>query len=232
MAGRTQETTTARVEARSVDGDVSAENGLLQRELTAWLEEYKALCSDVESRVRLQQSNVHVGILLLTAFTGYLVAYWNAHGLTQLETSEMAVLLVIVPLLTLYFVWRHIDHDSNIIDKADYIDSVVRPNVARCAHSNDVMTFDYFLRNRRVDRILQLSVLSALGNEHVLVLMFVLLYMSAAWYVRLAVPLHAGQAQRVFDYLLYFCSVLLALSLYMTGVTIWRYLKLGSDSSQ
>src|SRR5690349_14742090 len=89
--------------------------------LSVLMDEYKVLSDDIGRRVQLQQQNANVIIVLLTAFTGYLFNYWKDHSFSDLRVSEISCLVVVAPLLGMVGLWRHVDHDSNIIDKAEYI---------------------------------------------------------------------------------------------------------------
>lgn len=111
--------------------------------LDALLAEYGELSADNRSRVDLQQRNANVAIVLMTALTGYLVSYWKDHGLdhtpASLFLSEIMLLVVIGPLFANIFIWRHIDHDENIQDKASYVHAKIRPAVDRECASKDLL---------------------------------------------------------------------------------------------
>lgn len=191
-----------------------------------WLEDYKAMVADIGARVDLQHRNANVAIVLMSAFTGYLVNFWNSKDLSTLLTSPAALLVALVPLLAQLFVWRHIDHDSNIIDKAQYIQSTVRPALAEATWTPDVMSFEAALNTARLRRPVLLSPLSLLGNEHVLILGYSGGYLAAGWSARLSVDA-GGPASDFFNGLLYTASAAAALSVLMSLVTATRYARLG-----
>ncbi len=186
-------------------------------QLRVWLEEYRAMSTDIGNRIELQHRNVSLAIIVLTAITGYLVNYWSNHSLDALVSSEIATLIAIGPLVASIFLWRHIDHDANIIDKADYIEAVVRPNVGTIAGDDNLLGFERFLRHRRVKRrpwaIGPMVIL--LGTEHAILLLYFGVYLACGWYVRVSVSDRAGEAEALFDTLLYIGSGLLGVSAFM-----------------
>jgi hypothetical protein len=198
--------------------------------LRVLMDEYKLLTDDIARRVQLQQQNANVIIVLLTAFTGYLFNYWKDHTFAELRTSEVACLIVIAPILGMVLVWRHVDHDSNIIEKAEYIVEVIRPRVVVLTGDYGVMSFESWLRSRRVRRVFQLTPLIVFGMEHVSASAYVLVYGALGWYLRLTVPGHAGSAEHIFDLLLYVGTVLYVISVYMLIVTTYRYTLIGQAS--
>ncbi len=204
-----------------------AEDSRRRIQLSIWMEEYKALSSDIQSRVDLQHRNTNLNIVFISALTGYIFNYWNKNSYHALLSSEIATLFVIAPLISLVFVWRHIDYDSNIIDKADYIYSVIRPHVDLCAGRSDYLAFESFLRKRRMQRTWKVGIFSILGNDHVIILLYLAMYMAYAWYMRIAVPNRAGEAKIVFDVFLYVGSFFLVVSVYMAVITAVRYAQLG-----
>ena len=94
------------------------------------------------------------------------------------------------------FVWRHIDHDQNIIDKASYIDYEIRRRVVVLTGAS-VLDFDGLLRARRHSRARRIGPLVFLGNEHVIMLLLVAGYLAVCWYVRISWKDYAGSAQCV-----------------------------------
>lgn len=202
--------------------------------LSTLLEEYKELCSDIRARVDLQHRNVNLLVVFMTAVTGYLFNYWNDHGLddgaNSLLRSEIAALIAVAPLFANVFVWRHLDHDQNIIDKSLYIDTAIRPAVAECTGGVQVLGWERFLRERRRNRPPRIGPLVLLGNEHVTMLLFVAAYVFAGWYVR-GVADHAGEAKQLFDVLIYVASALFLLSLVMSVITAFAYGRLGARAT-
>lgn len=186
--------------------------------LDVLLAEYAELSADNRARVDLQQRNANVAIVLMTALTGYLISYWKSHGLDQgpdsLFLSDIILLAVVGPLFAYVFIWRHVDHDENIKDKAAYMHREIRPAVARACEARGLMSFEDHLTQRRQERLRKLTPLVALGNEHIPLLLFSGAYLALGWYVRLCVARYAGGAHTVFDWILYTASSLF-------GVTIW-----------
>ncbi|MGH7484658.1 MAG: hypothetical protein ACREMY_03510 [bacterium] len=204
--------------------------------LSALLDEYKELGADIRERVDLQQRNANLLLVFITASTGYLFNYWKDHGVhhgaASLVHSDIAALVPAVALVANVFVWRHLDHDQNIIDKATYIDTVLRPAARVCAGGEPVLGWEEFQRERRRRRPLRLGPLALLGNEHVPMMLLVISYLAAGWYIRLSVSHPAGEAHRLFDYLLYVGTGVFAASVWMSVVTAFDYGKLGRQPVQ
>ncbi|MFL5962771.1 MAG: hypothetical protein ACJ757_07775 [Gaiellaceae bacterium] len=172
----------------------------------------------------------------MTALTGYLVSYWKDHGLDHrpgsLFLSEIMLLVVIGPLFANIFVWRHIDHDENIQDKAAYVHAKIRPAVDRECASKNLLAFEDFLRQRRKRRLLTLTPLVALGNEHIPLLLFSGAYLWLGWYARLQVHHHAGEAHGLFDWILYVASVLFVVTVWMVYRSARGYLDVAPAPSK
>lgn len=198
------------------------------RRLAAWLEEYRALSGDIMARVDLQQKNSHLNLTVVSAFTGYLVKSWQDLGFAAVAESELAILFVVVPLMSNMFVWRHIDHDANIIDKATYIEEVVRPAVVDCTGDQNAMSFEAFLNRTR--RIRPTSIfMGVLGNEHILIFGFLLLYLLSGWNLFSNYPARGGGAQALFDVLLFASSGFMIASIVMSVLTLVRYRRLAVE---
>jgi len=196
-----------------------------------WLEEYKALTADIGRRVDLQHKNLNLFLVLLSAFAGFIFNYWNDHSFDQLQTGEIAVLFAIAPLLGLFLVWRHLDHDSNIIDKARYLDGHVRPNLVELSGDDGVLMFDRFLVASRPQRTKTQGPLWILGNEHILPIAYVAIYLAFAWHLRLEVPNRAGEADVVFDFVLYGASIIFLGAIIVSGLIVYQYSQIGKESS-
>jgi len=197
-----------------------------------WMEEYRGLTADISNRVDLQHKNVNLSLILLSAFSGYLFDYWNSHTFDEVKRGEIASLIVLAPLLALFFVWRHLDHDSNIIEKAEYIQRIVRPQLVGITGDSDVLGFEGYLRRSRLRRIYHMGPLWVLGNEHLIPLSYISAYFAFAWYLRLGVDGRAGEAKHLFDYALYLGSGLLIVSMLMSVTITVRYSRIGDPTRQ
>lgn len=201
------------------------------RSLSVLMDEYRSLADDIGRRVQLQQHNTNIAIVLLTAFTGYLFTYWSDHSLQELEESEIACLVVVAPMLGLVYIWRHVDHDSNIIDKASYIVDIIRPKVAVLTGDPSVMSFESWLREGRFRRVRFLTPLAVFGMEHLAASAYITTFGIAAWYLRIGVPGRAGEAGALFDVLLYIGTGLYVVSMYMAGASTYRYTLIAASST-
>lgn len=198
--------------------------------VTVLLAEYGELRTEINLRIDLQHRNLSVLLTLMAALTGFLIEYWNGHGLTagraSLLHSDLALLIVIAPLLANIFVWRHVDHDLNIVDKAAYVESVLRPGLHRCV-GGSVLEFETFLHGRRKTRPHRAGPLIWLGYDCVPMLAISILYLIAAWWVLLNVANYARGAHVVFDALLYVGTAATVASVIMVIITGREYASVG-----
>jgi hypothetical protein len=197
------------------------------------MEELKSHAGDIRNRVDLQHRNFNVFIVLTTALTGYLVNYWNEHGLKlgadALLHSEIILLVLLVPLFACVFVWRHVDHEANIIDDAAYVESAVAPKLRSCAGDEELLQWERFLRQRRVQRMRRVGPVAMFSTEPVIMGLIGGLYLFAAWYLHTSQGKYAGEAEGAFEILLYVDSFVYALSAYVAAATAFGgYGALGS----
>jgi hypothetical protein len=171
----------------------------------AYLDEYKDMQQEIRLRIDLQHRNMNVLMAIITAVTGYVAKFASDHGVKALYTNDLAFFLAIVPMITVVFIWRHLDHDVNIIDKAAYINSSLRPALQRELGASDVLGWETFLHDRRKNRPRRLGPFLALGKEDVPMFFVLVAYLAVGWHVWL-IKGHAGGAHTVFDVLLYFGS--------------------------
>lgn len=198
--------------------------------VSVMLEEFKELTAEMRTRIDLQHRNMNVFLVLATAVTGYLVKFASDHGLDKagesLVRSDLLVLAALVILVANVFIWRQLDHDVNIIDKAAYVNEVLRPNMID-AVGKELLGFETFLHERRSTRLHRLGPFLVLGKEDVPIFLVTGIYLIADWYLRFHVSGHAGPAHELFDILLYVGSGLTVVSLWM-AITVGReYATLG-----
>lgn len=129
-----------------------------------WLEEYKALTADIQSRVVLQQTLMNYLLLVVSAsaviFSGLL-----KDELYNEYRDGLQIFLLFLPMLFSFFVWRHANHDLNIIDKASYINKVIRPNLVVLTGDANLIGWDRYLENKRQERR-KYGILMLLSGEH------------------------------------------------------------------
>lgn len=198
------------------------------------MEEMKSHAGDIRNRVDLQHRNFNVFIVLTTALTGYLVNYWNDHGLQQgaesLLHSEIVLLVLLVPLFACVFVWRHADHDANIVDDAAYVETMIRPQLRDFAGDPSLLQWETFLRKRRVRRMRRVGPIAMFSTEPVIMGLIGGIYLASAWYLSATQTTYAGEAEQLFHILLYVDSVVFALSAYIAAATAFGgYAELGSS---
>jgi len=203
------------------------------RRTSVLLEEYKELGAEIRARIDLQHRNMNVLVVLVTAVTGYLVKYASDHGLggtaSSLAHSELVVLISLTTLVINVFLWRHLDHDVNVIDKAAYVNTVLRPALLQHAGPGPLLGFERFLHERRAARPRRWGPFLVFGKEDVPMFVLLIMYLLAGWYLRLHVPQHAGEARAVFDALLYVGSALTVISLAMAIAVGREYATVGGE---
>jgi hypothetical protein len=195
--------------------------------LSVWIEEYKALNSDIQNRVSLQHSLMNFHILILVGVLGLLVNYPN-----RINENIFLFIILILPFISFFFVWRHLNHDINIIDKAIYIYSIIRPNIIKitCGYSSSdlnniatelkLLNFEHFLEQRRKCRISQFGTLVFMSGEHFFHFIVSIILMIIQ-YVGFFFPITEIRLASNFEELLIFsiedlCIILSALALYGT----------------
>jgi hypothetical protein len=202
-------------------------------QVTVMLDEYKEIGTETRTRIDLQHRNMNVLVVLVTAVTGYLVKYASEHGLgthgASLAHSEIAILVALVPVVTNVFLWRHLDHDVNIIDKAAYVRTVLRPALVESLEGRSVLDFESFLHFRRKLRPQRWGPFLALGQEDVPMFLILVSYLGASWYLLLHVQHHAGSGHDVFDGLVYVGTLLTAISAVMAVGVGREYARVGAD---
>jgi hypothetical protein len=196
--------------------------------LKTLLQEHSVMTANIQGRVDLQNKNLSLLLVLSTAIAGYMVNKWNATNFNEFVVSEVVVLCPVAVLLQLVFIWRHLDHDANIIAAAEYLEINVCPEVARLTNSATVLTFESYLRSDRGQRTRRIGVLSLLGNDHFVAFGVSLAFLMFSWYLRIFESNHAGTADHVFDWLVYFGSAMFILTSFMAVTTMLRFSKIPS----
>jgi hypothetical protein len=199
------------------------------------MEEMRGHADDIRNRVDLQHKNFNVFIVLTTALTGYLVNYWNDHGLRDgpaaLFHSEIVLLLLLVPLFACVFAWRHADHDANIIDDAAYIETVICPKLRAYAGDEELLRWETFLRRRRVERMKRVGPVAMISTEPMIIGLIAALFLVAGWYLRFDQSAYAGEAESLFDVILYVDTAAFVASVYIVAATAFGgYSELGRRS--
>lgn len=139
--------------------------------LKVWLEEYKTLAADIQSRVTLQHGLMNYLLLVISATSVTIGVLANNNLIAQYE-SKIRILLFILPMLFSFFVLRHSNHDINIIDKAYYINNVIRPNIVILTGNENIIGFERHIDVARQLRSRQLGLAIWFGNEHFFHLFF------------------------------------------------------------
>jgi hypothetical protein len=198
--------------------------------VTTMLEELKDLDAEIRLRIDLQHRNMNVLVVILTAVTGFLMKYVSENGLAALAVSELVVLIAMVPFIINVFLWRHLDHDVNIIDKASYIHGVLRPRVAAQLGGAEVLDFESHLHARRQTRSRRFGPFLNVGKEDLPMFLFLGIYLLSGWYIRTQSGGHAGSAHAVFDAFLYLGTLLSLLSVLMAVGVGNEYRKVGGPA--
>jgi hypothetical protein len=213
------------VDARAMIGGGGGER---EARLQVWIEVFRSHVAGVNARVDLQHRNANVALVLLSAFAGYLATAWSAHNLHALLVSPGVLVVPAAAILAQIFVWRHLDHDANIIDMAEYNDQVVRGALAELSGEDPgILSFEAWLNAARRRRPRLVTPLILLGNEHIAILGFGMAYVSAGWAIRVGVRGVAGDGSAYFTGFLCVASASAAMSLLMSMGMAWRYAKLG-----
>ncbi len=199
------------------------------------LEEYKSLRAEILARFDLQQKNMNVLVVLISAITGFLVKYADEHGLSgagaTLVNDQIVTLVPLAALSINVFVWRHADHDVGIIDAACYVEQRLRPAIVRTLGHGQYLGYETFLSERRRGRSRCASRLVSLGNENVTMFLLLGIFLAAGWCVSLSSPGSAANAHGVFNVLLYLASALTVFSLVISFVVGSNYKRIPAVAS-
>jgi hypothetical protein len=150
--------------------------------LKFWLEEYKVLSSDIQSRVTLQQALLNLQLIFVAAFVALIVGILKDGDIMKF-TDELDLCFLTLPIIFSFFVWRHSNHDANIIDKASYIYNVIRPNVEELTGGLKVLDFEKFLENRKKTRKKVFGSFIIVGGEHLFYMIFAALSLLVAFLI-------------------------------------------------
>lgn len=143
-----------------------------------WLEEYKALTSDIQSRVVLQQTLMNYLLLVVSASAIIISSVLKEKTFYEYREG-LQIFLMFLPMLFSFFVWRHANHDLNIIDKASYINKVIRPNLVILTGDANLIGWDRYLENKRQERR-KYGLLILLSGEHSFHILFSFISLVAA----------------------------------------------------
>jgi hypothetical protein len=185
-----------------------------------WLEEYKTLSSDIQSRVILQHGLMNY-LLLIVSAASIILATLLKDNLFSKYQDAFHTYLLILPLLFYFFVWRHSNHDINIIDKASYINNVIRPNIIILGGDVSILGFEIFLKNARQNRLKQFGYLIWLSGEHFfhLLLAFIALIVAIFAFFSGSEPMRMASNVREF-FMFGFENILLIADIALFGETI------------
>jgi len=195
---------------------------------TIWIEEYKMLGADIIQRVGLQHQLLSLNLIFLSTIAGYVFNYGLTNGWDQIVKSEVLILSAIAPFVSLIFTWRHIDHDSNIIDKANYIESVISPNLNRLLNQNGLLGFDRHLTRSRIRRVKSVGLFAWLGNDHVITISYALIFIVAGWLIMCKHVEYAGVLKNVYCSFIVVDTILMVITIYMAIKTAFRYRAIGT----
>jgi hypothetical protein len=119
------------------------------------------------------------------------------------------------------------DHDVNILDKAAYINEVLRPALSKLTGPAPVLGFEKFLSRRRQMRTRRVGPLLDIGREDIPMFLLLFAYLGGSWYVRVAVSEYAGEGAGIYDALLYLASIVSIISVVMSILIGANYRTIG-----
>jgi hypothetical protein len=203
----------------------------IDRAASVWLEEYKILSSDIMKRIDLQHKNLSLHLVFLSAIAGYLFNYGIKNGFKSITDSEILILVAIAPLVSQVFTWRHIDHDSNIIDKANYIETVVSRNLNRLLKQNGLLGFERYLDRSRKRRVGSVGLFALLGNDHAITITYALVYLTLGWFIIFQYDPSAAGLKTAFVLLMIVSTLLMIATVYMVAKSALRYRAIGTSTA-
>lgn len=130
-------------------------------------DEYKVLAQGIAHRVDLQQKLLNFHLIFL-AVLGALVG----KNPSFVFEADALPFLVMVPLVLMFFVWAHTNHDAMIIAYAEFINKQLKPTLEALLQGEKVLEFEKFLKEYRKDRY---SILTILGGEYNLAILLAII---------------------------------------------------------
>lgn len=138
------------------------------------VEQYKALTQGIVQRVDQQQKLLHFQLI----FIGILVVIY-ARNPTALLSHDSVLVLLLAPLVLMYFVIAHIRHDYMIISYARFNTHEIWPNL-QMTIDGDVPSWEQYLASRRQKYAFTLSIF---GSEYSLPLILCLILLPLSFWV-------------------------------------------------
>ncbi len=138
-------------------GGGQPEFNLGSRELDILLNLANNISNGISQRVDLQQRLLNFHIIFLGIF-GALASQFPAFGERDLALPG----LCIAPIVLLFFVWAHSNHDMMIIAQARYIHHHINPEIRKISNL-EIYGFENFLSEYRSNRY---NLLIVLGGEY------------------------------------------------------------------
>ena len=196
---------------------------VIEKVAGVWIEEYKSLASDIGKRVELQQKNLSLHLIFLSAIASYIFKYGLDNGFDKIISNEVLLLLAIAPFISQVFTWRHLDHDSNIIDKACYIENIIAPNINLLLEQTELLGFEKYLAKTRKSRTNNVGIFAILGNDHTIAISYALLYLIMSWGIIFKYQNPSNKLIEIFFWLIVFDTVVMAITIYMVIQNTFRY---------
>lgn len=209
----------------------SIEGPKTERAISLWAEQLNLASTGIAARVELQQKNANVNIVLLTAATGFIVNFISQHGYDDFIKSEVCIIVPLAALVTNIFIWRHVDHDANVLDQARYIEYVIRPSLLRLA-GEDTVRWEEFLQAGRLRRPMSRALSSSVGNEAVIMSGLMLPFLIISWSFLGDGAGVAASAHNTFHVLTYVGAGTSLISLYLLTVDLYQFATLVSMKAQ
>jgi uncharacterized membrane protein len=187
--------------------------------ITSIFEEYREMRAEIRVRIDLQHRNMNVLVVLVTTATGFLIIYYSANArgnAAPLASSAVSLLFPVVCIFINVFIWRHANHDSNVIDKSMYISTVLRPRLIAATSNKEVLGLEAFLKTRRYSRARRWDLVVQLGQDSVPMFVLLALYLATSWVFQIHVGRLHGSISVLYLTLAILSSFLTAISTFMT----------------
>lgn len=131
---------------------------LEKEKLKIFGDEYKTLVKGISQRVDFQQKLLNFHLIFL-AITATLIGK-NPSFIFSVDALPF---LLIIPIILMFFVWSHTNHDAMIIAYAEFINGELKPKIEKLLQGEKVFEFEQFLKKYRRNRY---SILTILGGEY------------------------------------------------------------------
>jgi len=172
--------------------------------IDVYLEEFKALREEILLRMKERNATVNYILLLISAL---IVAIWQIPGRIEPEKTFI-IFLLIIPVIFFFLALIYCWHDLMIASLGGYINQILRPNLIKVCHHEDILGWERYLQRR--SKSLSWKIMSFF-NRLILVVPIPISTISLFTLMKPQIFKTAGITLAIFDLLLFITILILFL---------------------